>query len=97
MANKVVLTLDLVHKIAGLSNLPLTVDEEKLYTEQLSSILDYIEQLSSVSTVGVEPTFNVTGLYDVLREDKVILGLSQDRALGNAPVTEKGMFKIRKT
>ena len=47
-----------------------TVGIKEKYSEQLSGILSYVEQLSEVNTDGVEPTAQVTGLENVFREDK---------------------------
>lgn len=78
--------------VAKLANLPLTVEEEEKYAEQLSKILDYFEQLKQVDTANVEPTFNVTGLSNVMREDETTASLSQDEALQNASKKENGFF-----
>lgn len=86
------LTRDQVKYVAKLANLPLTSEEEEKYSEQLSKILGYIEQLNQVDTKNVEPTFNVTGLNSVMSEDKPQTGLSQEEALSNAPQTRGGMF-----
>lgn len=65
------LTKDQVKHVAKLANLPLTEAEEEKYSEQLSKILEYVEQLNSVDTSKVEPIFNVSGLTNVMAEDKV--------------------------
>lgn len=59
-----------VVKVAKLANLPLTSAEEKKFGKQLSSILDYMEVLNKVDTSNVEPTSQVTGLKNVMREDE---------------------------
>lgn len=84
-----------VVKVAKLANLELSEEEEKLYGEQLSKILDYFEQLNQVDTSGVEPTFNVTGLSKVMREDETIASLSQEEALKNATKKKDGMFETK--
>lgn len=81
-----------VKHVAKLANLPLTPREEEKYTEQLSDILGYVEQLNSMDTSQVEPTFNVSGKENVLREDETAASLSQEEALANAPKKENGMF-----
>lgn len=82
----------MLKKVVKLANLPLTVVEEKKYSEQLSKILDYFEQLNQVDTLGVEATFNVTGLSNVMREDETAASLSQDEALSNASNKKEGLF-----
>jgi aspartyl-tRNA(Asn)/glutamyl-tRNA(Gln) amidotransferase subunit C len=87
------LTRDAVKHVAKLANLPLTPQEEEKYSKQLSRILDYIDQLNSVDTSDVEPTFNVSGRSNVMSEDK--LGdctISQGDALSNTPKKQDGFF-----
>lgn len=101
------LSLEQVKKVAKLANLNLSEKEESLYFEQLSKILDYVDQLNQVDTssslssassslrvedLGVEPTFNVSGLNNVMREDNTGESLTQEEALSNAPVKKDGMF-----
>lgn len=59
-----------VKHIAKLANLPLTDEEEEKYSEQLSNILEYVDQLDSVDASGVESTFNVSGQENIMAEDK---------------------------
>lgn len=65
------LTRDQVKHVAKLANLQLTEEEEEKYSQQLSKILDYVEQLNEVDTSQVKPTFNVSGQENVMAEDKV--------------------------
>ena len=84
------LTRDQVKHVAKLANLPLTGEEEEKYSEQLSKILEYVDQLDEVDTSSVEPTFNVTGQSNVMREDETVVSLSQEDALSNAPQKKEG-------
>ena len=59
--------------IAQLARLSLTEEEVAEYTEDLSVIFDYIEQLNEVNTDGVEETTQVTGLDNIVREDTIEL------------------------
>ena len=86
------LSKDLVKHVAKLANLPLTFDEEKKYSKQLSKILDYIEKLNSADTSKVEPTYNVSGLENVMAKDEVIESLSQDEAIKNATQKKDGFI-----
>ena len=57
--------------VAKLARISLTESEKKYYTEQLSAVLGYINQLNEVDTKSVVRTIQVTGLSNVLREDVV--------------------------
>ncbi len=86
------LTRDQVKHVAKLANLPISEAEESKYSEQLSKILDYVDKLNEVDTSSVEPTFNVTGLSNVMREDEPAPSLTQDESLANASNKKDGLF-----
>jgi aspartyl-tRNA(Asn)/glutamyl-tRNA(Gln) amidotransferase subunit C len=81
-----------VKKVAKLANLPLTEEEEKKYSDQLSKILDYVEQLNSVNTDNVDPTYNVSGTVNVMAQDEVKESLPQDLATKNGSQVRDGYF-----
>lgn len=72
-----------VKKVAKLGNLPVSIDEERIYTDQLSKVLDYASQLEQVNTSGVEACFNISNNTNILREDEIKDSLSQEDALTN--------------
>lgn len=86
------LTLDQIKKVAKLANLPLTDNELAKHSDQLSKILDYMNKLNEVDTQGVEATFNVTDLFNVMRKDETTPCLPQEKALKNASQTQNGLF-----
>ncbi len=63
------LSIEEVRKIASLARIKMTAAEEKRYAETISAALDYMKILNEVNTDGVEPTCQVTGLEDVVRDD----------------------------
>jgi aspartyl-tRNA(Asn)/glutamyl-tRNA(Gln) amidotransferase subunit C len=63
------LTAAEVKKLAQLARITLTPDEQARYAETISAVLDYMKILNEVDTKNIEPTFQVTGLKDVWRED----------------------------
>lgn len=87
------LTSDQVKHAAKLANLPLTADEEEKYSKQLSKILDYIDQLNQVDTSNVDPTYNVSGLSNVMVKDEIgDCTLPQKDSLSNASNKKNGFF-----
>lgn len=60
-----------VQKIADLAKLGLSEAELTKFAGQLTDILKYVDVLSEVNTDGVEPTYQSTGLTDVMQEDEV--------------------------
>jgi aspartyl-tRNA(Asn)/glutamyl-tRNA(Gln) amidotransferase subunit C len=87
---------DLVKHIAQLSRLSFDKDRATLFAAEMSSILEFIDELSSVDTDGVPPTENVRDVTNVLRDDEVRPSISVDRALSNAPSSQNGCFKVPK-
>ncbi|MBP1948212.1 Asp-tRNA(Asn)/Glu-tRNA(Gln) amidotransferase subunit GatC [Virgibacillus litoralis] len=85
---------DQVKHVAHLARLAVTEDEADLFTDQLSSIIDYAEQLNELDTDGVEPTTHVMDLKNVLRKDEPKEWISKEDALKNAPDKQNGYFRV---
>jgi aspartyl-tRNA(Asn)/glutamyl-tRNA(Gln) amidotransferase subunit C len=60
-----------IKKIAQLSRINLTSEEEVRYAETISAVLEYMKILDEIDTTEVKPTHQVTGLQNVVREDVV--------------------------
>lgn len=72
-----------VKHIAHLARLKLSDEEVKKFTTQLISILDWVSMLDEVDTTNVVPTSQITGLKNVLREDKIVPStVSREELLG---------------
>jgi aspartyl-tRNA(Asn)/glutamyl-tRNA(Gln) amidotransferase subunit C len=84
-------------KLARLCRLRLTDEEVIKYQDELSNILAYVEMLQDVDVAGLEPTSQVTGLSNVVREDvEVDYGVSPVDLLKNAPAQQEGQFKVKR-
>lgn len=86
------LTTQQVPKVANLANLPIDKEHTQVYADQISQILDYFEKLNEINTDNIEPTFNTTGLTNILRPDDILPSLDQSEVLKNAASQEKGYF-----
>ena len=86
-------TSDIQH-LAGLSSLALADDEVDGLRQDLENIIGYIKQLGELDTSGVEPTYQVTGLENVWREDEVQSGISRDELLELAPEKQNNQVKV---
>ena len=87
-------TREEVEHIAHLARLQISPEETEEMATTLESILDFAKQNDSAATEGVEPTYHVLDLQNVLREDKAQEGIPQELALKNAKETEDGQFKV---
>jgi aspartyl-tRNA(Asn)/glutamyl-tRNA(Gln) amidotransferase subunit C len=91
------ISTDDVHHLAQLSSLQLADDETESLRTDLENILGYIEQLSELDTAGVEPTYQVTDLQNVWRDDVVNdYGVAKEDLLSLAPATEAQQIKVPK-
>lgn len=86
-----------VQKLAKLSALNLSNSDIESLRSQLEDILAFVEQLNEVDTAGVEPTYQVTGLENVWREDEIIdYDLDRAALLKNAPAHQDGQIKVKR-
>jgi aspartyl-tRNA(Asn)/glutamyl-tRNA(Gln) amidotransferase subunit C len=90
------ITIDDVKKIARLSKLEFSEDEERVLAKQLGDIVGYIEKLNELDTENVAPTSHVLNLRNVFRKDEVKQWLTQEEVLENAPVKKNGYFSVPK-
>lgn len=91
------LTREDVLKLARLARLTLTDEEIEEFTGEISAILQYVEQLQDVDLEGLMPTYQVTGLTNVMRQDKVKdYGYTPADLLKNAPDTEDDHIKVKR-
>lgn len=86
-----------VQHLAQLSSLQLDDLELDSMTVDIENILGYVQQLSELDTTGVEPTYQVTDLENVWRDDTIIdYGISREQLLDLAPASQANSVKVPK-
>ena len=85
-----------VKHVAKLARLELTDEEVNKYSQQLGSILEYVEQMNEVNTTGIEPMPHAIPVYNVMREDVVKYEQTKEEMMANAPFEEDGFFRVPK-
>ncbi len=98
-----------VRYVEDLANLELTSVERERMVRDLSSILDYIDQLNEVDTAHLQPMAQISDRYGVdsqktgtarfeyaMRPDHVRPSLPHEAAVRNAPDTDGNFFKVPK-
>jgi aspartyl-tRNA(Asn)/glutamyl-tRNA(Gln) amidotransferase subunit C len=87
---------DQILHVAQLAQIPISSDEAQKFTSSFEETLVVIDNLKSVDTSNTEPTHQVTGLENVLREDIVDEKhmFTQKEALANAPKQHQGFFMV---
>ena len=87
--------MDIEH-LAKLARLKLTDAEKEKFSNQMGTIIKYIEKLSELNTDNVEPTAHVLGLNNVFREDAVTKPLTEQAPINGSPVHSKGHYEVPK-
>lgn len=88
------ITKEQIQHIAVLSRLNLSEEEKDLFGSQLSSILDYMDQLNELDTRETEPTSHVLSLSNVMRDDILTSSLPGEEALKNAPSRSENFYRV---
>ncbi|MCX5808294.1 MAG: Asp-tRNA(Asn)/Glu-tRNA(Gln) amidotransferase subunit GatC [Proteobacteria bacterium] len=88
------ITKDVVEHVAHLGRLELDPDEVELYTVQVDSILEYMDQLNLLDTEGIEPMSHPMPVVCVLRDDVAKDSFSVDASTQNAPEKKGSFFKV---
>lgn len=83
-----------IQNLAKLANLPIDDALAKKLQKQLESTIEHVESLSQLDTRNVEPTFQVTGLENITREDTPKPSLSQADATKGAKKIHNGFFIV---
>ena len=84
-----------VKRIAKLSNLDVSGQEEKL-SKMLSETVKYIENLNELDTTNTPITYQVTGLTNVFQSgENKSQTLTKKEALSNAKENKDGLFATK--
>ena len=91
------ISTDDVRHLAQLSSLQLSDDQVDSLKDDLANILNYISLLSELNTENVEPTYQVTDLENVWREDEVQNdAVTREQLLALAPESQDNQVKVPK-
>jgi aspartyl-tRNA(Asn)/glutamyl-tRNA(Gln) amidotransferase subunit C len=90
-----VVTSDAVRQLAALSAIALTDEEVEDLRVDIAIILTYVAQLSELDTDNVPPTYQVTDLENVWREDTIQHELTTE-IVQLAPEAIHDQFKVPK-
>ncbi len=89
------LTRQDVEKIAHLARLSITEAEMPVYVTSLSSIVNFVDELSRAETGSVEPMAHpLEGLHQRLRPDVVSETDQHEKYQENAPSVQAGLYVV---
>jgi aspartyl-tRNA(Asn)/glutamyl-tRNA(Gln) amidotransferase subunit C len=90
------LTAEDVKKIAHLARINLTEKDVELYTGQLSTILELVEEMNRVDTSGMEPLSHSIEAHQRTRPDVVTEVNQRAEFQAIAPQVEAGLYLVPK-
>jgi aspartyl-tRNA(Asn)/glutamyl-tRNA(Gln) amidotransferase subunit C len=85
-----------VARIAHLARIHVPEQDLEPLAGELSTILDWVEQLAEVDTEGVAPMTSVVEIESRWRKDEVTDGDLAEDVLANAPESEMGFYTVPK-
>ena len=88
------LDADAVKKIAFLARLKIDEADVPGYVNNLSNIIDLVEQMNAVDTTGVLPMSHPMDAVQRLREDVVTETNKREAFQAIAPNTEDGLYLV---
>lgn len=83
-----------VSKIAHLARIAIEDDKIHEYAQDLSNILDLVEQMKQANTDDVEPMSNPMDATQRLRNDEVTAINEREKFQSIAPATEDGLYLV---
>ena len=89
------ITREEVRHVAMLFRMSLSEQEIAKFQQQLSQIIDYFQVLQQVDTEDVPPTSHPISLENVMRADEARPSYPTEDILANAPLSERGFFRVR--
>lgn len=91
------LTREDILKLAQLAKLKLNESEVEAFRSEITEILGYVEMLKDVDTNGLEPTYQVTGLANVMRPDEIKESSATTKdLLRNVPRRDDDYIKVNR-
>ncbi|HEX6921328.1 MAG TPA: Asp-tRNA(Asn)/Glu-tRNA(Gln) amidotransferase subunit GatC [Actinomycetes bacterium] len=93
-SSKASITRDDVAHLARLARLALDDEELDHFGAQLDVIIGAVSRIGDLDTEQVPPTSHALPLTNVMRDDEVRPGLTQEEALAGAPDAEDGRFRV---
>jgi len=87
-------TDELVRRIASLSRIAISPEEERELKKHFEKILAFVSTFEELDTKGIDPTTFSVEASNVYREDVSVPSLSVEDALRNAPRKRDSYFLV---
>ncbi len=87
---------DDIEKVAELARIRISDEEIGRVTQRITEILQMVDRLQAVDTLGVEPMANPLDAIQQLRPDEVTQSNCRDAFQAIAPAVENGLYLVPK-
>ncbi len=84
---------DVAH-LASLARLALSDEELDRFAGQLDVIITSVARVGEIVTDDIPPSSHALPLTNIMRDDELRPGLTQEEALSGAPAAEQGRFRV---
>jgi aspartyl-tRNA(Asn)/glutamyl-tRNA(Gln) amidotransferase subunit C len=85
-----------VRSIAKLAKLQIKEDELEHYKQDLSRILEFVEQMNQANVENIEPMAHPQDMMQSLREDEIAETNQREKFQKIAPATQDGLYLVPK-
>ncbi len=89
-----VIDLKTVERIAHLARLEVSPAQAQEFSEQLSKILGYFEQISKLDTKNVQPLVTPSEIEAFWRDDEQVIKHESEAMVANAPDKIGSLYKV---
>lgn len=86
----------MIEKLASLARLKFNEKEKEEIKKDLQNMIGMIEKMNELDTTGISPLLHITDNVNVMRDDVVEGGLTNDEALQNASNKNAPFFIVPK-
>mgnify|MGYP001811951044 CR=1 FL=1 len=85
-----------ISNIAKLAKLQINEDELDQYKQDLSRILEFVEQMNQANVDNIEPMAHPQDMMQTLRADEVVEVNQREKFQQIAPSTQDGLYLVPK-
>ena len=90
------LTTEDVLNIANLARLKIEENELDRYKQDLSRILEFVEQMNQADVAKIEPMAHPQDMMQPLRLDEITESNQREKFQAHAPATQDGLYLVPK-
>lgn len=88
------ITREEILKVAESQKIAITDDELESFVNQVMKTIELVDDIQTVDTTGIDPTYYGNDLENVYREDVAYDSHKSEALLKNAPMADNNMIQV---